>query len=76
MAGQKSKNIFSIVFGVALTAISLFSYFGGVRFTTGAWGARAVGGSGSPLVLLPFGLWFLVYGFLGLHRKYKHNDSD
>jgi hypothetical protein len=77
MTRQKSEGIFSIVMGVALTATSFFCYFGGVRFTTGAWGlGRAVGGSGSPIVLLLPGLWFLAYGFFGLRRKYKDKNSD
>jgi hypothetical protein len=76
MTRQKTEGILSIVMGVALTATSFFGYFGGVRFTTGAWGGRAVGGSGSPLVFLLPGLWFLAYGFFGLRRKYKDKNSD
>jgi hypothetical protein len=70
MTRQKTESILSIVMGVTLTATSFFGYFGGVRFSTGAWGGRAVGGSGSPLIFLLPGLWFLAYGFFGLRRKY------
>jgi hypothetical protein len=69
-------DILSIAMGAALTVLSLLAYFGGVRFTTGAWGAPLVGGTGSPLGLLPFGLFFLVYGLLGLRRKKQKSESD
>ena len=73
---QKFETVISIVMGVVLTAMALIGYFGGVHFTIGMWGARAVGGSGSPLVLLLPGLWFLAYGFFGLRRAYKDKNSD
>ncbi len=76
MTRLKFETVVSIAMGAILTAVSLLGYFTGVHYYTGAWGARAVGGSGSPLYFLPMGLWFLAYGFFGLRRMKKDKNSD
>jgi hypothetical protein len=62
MARQKTESILSIVMGVALTAISFVGYFGGVRFTTGAWGAERWAARDHPLSFSyrAFGSWPMV----------------